>query len=157
MGTWDLPSPFTQEELQSLIDEFKGLRAVQDLREQELDEREMQLDSQTATIAERFQSLARLRTECEEFARKLDLRELEVIRDEEITRDKDTAQWREMGEVLAGLDETVAGQRLVQYLPEEAAAILRAMTPAEASTLLNSIDAQLWKEYMDAYTGLSGE
>lgn len=154
MGTWNLPSPYTHEELRGLTDELKGKLTVLEMREGHLDEREQQLDEQTDTIAEHFESLERLRAELENFQRELELRELEVVRDEQTTRDQTTAQWRDVALILADLDEDVAGQRLVEYPPEQAAAILRAMTPEQASTVLNAVDPARWKDYVDAYTKL---
>jgi len=154
MGTWNLPSPYTQDELRSLTDELKGKLTVLELREQHLDDRELRLDDEASSIAERFESMERLRADLETFQRELELRELEVIRDETTTRDQATAQWRDIAVILADLKEEVAGQRLVEYPPEQAAAILRAMTPADASTVLNAIDPGRWKEYVDAYTAL---
>ena len=96
-------------------------------------------------------------TSCEQFQRELELRELEVIRDEKTTRDRATAQWSDVAVILADLDEDVAGERLAEYPPEQAAAILRAMTTVDASTVLNAIDPKRWKEYVDAYTALQDE
>jgi len=154
MGTWNLPSPYTQDELRGLTDELKGKLTVLEMREQHLDEREQQLQEEADTIAERFESLERLRADLEAFQRELELRELEVIRDEKTTRDQATAQWRDVALILVDLDEDVAGQRLVEYPPEQAAAILRAMTPDQASTVLNAVDPARWKDYVDAYTKL---
>lgn len=154
MGTWNLPSPYTQDELRSLTDEIKGKLTVLELREEHLDERERQLGDEASSIAERFESLERMRTELEEFERELDLRELEVLRDEKTMKNQATAQWRDVATILADMDETTAGQRLVEYPPEQAAAILRAMTPEQASTVLNAVDPSRWKEYVDAYTAL---
>jgi flagellar motility protein MotE (MotC chaperone) len=156
MGTWTLPSPYTQDELRGLTDEIKGKLTVLELREQQLDDRELQLDDEADSIAERFEAMERLRADLETFQRELELRELEVMRDEETTRDQNAAQWRDVAVILADLDEEEAGKRLVEYPPEQAAAILRAMTPADASTALNAIEHGRWKEYVDAYTALGG-
>lgn len=157
MGTWNLPSPYTQDELRFLTDELKGKLTVLELREEHLDEREQQLNDEAATVAERFESLDRLRTELEKFERELELRELEVLRDEKTSKDSATAQWRDVATILADMDEETAGQRLVEYPPEQAAAILRAMKPEQASTVLNAIVQPHWKEYVDAYTALRDE
>lgn len=152
MGTWTLPAPYTKEELQGLVDELKGKLTTIQQREAHLDERERKLDDQAADLAERFESMERLRVRLEEFQRELDLRELEVQRGEKAVAQEESARWKDVAGILADLDETQAGQRLVEYPPEEAGAILRAMNPEQANAVLNAVDPSRWKEYVDAYT-----
>ena len=152
MGAWSLPSPFTQTELKSLADEMKGKLRRLDLREAELDQREKEVLADQELIAERFESLETMRKELEAFKAELTLREQEVLRDESAAQEEETARWGDVARVIAALEDEAAGLRLASFPPDDAASILVAMDPERAAELLNQLEGDRWKDYVEAYT-----
>lgn len=152
IGVWSLPSPFTQTELRTLTDELKGKLQQLDLREADLERREKDLASDQEIVTERFTSLETMRKDLEAFKAELMLREQEVIRDEGAAEERENARWADVARVIAGLEDEVAGRRLISFPAEEAATILLAMEPERAAELLNQLEGDDWKSYVEAYT-----
>ena len=152
MGAWSLPSPFTQNELQSLTDELKTKLQRLDLLEAELQQREQQVEEDREVIAERFAALEDMRKDLEAFKAELSLREQEVLRDESAAQEQETARWQDVANVVAALEDDAAGRRLMSFPPEDAASILLAMDAERAAELLNLLDGDSWKDYVEAYT-----
>jgi hypothetical protein len=154
MGAWNLPSPYSQIELRALADELKLKLTQLDAREAAAAERERQNEERTRELANQFEALERLRNGFESLEHELDLREQEVVRDEETADQRATLKWQEMGKVFADLDAEVAATRLISYEPTDAARILLGMDETTATSILNAIPDR-WKEYLDAYTEIA--
>jgi len=154
MGAWSLPSPFTQAELKTLADELKSTKLTLEERERSILAREQEVADKLDSINERFDVLEKMRADLEAFESELDLREQEVLRDEGAQAQRIGQTWADRAAVFDLLEEKEAGQKLLEYTPEEAAQILRAMDKTKAVQILNSIP-QRFKEYLDAYASLS--
>lgn len=152
IGAWSLPSPFTQSELRELAEELKAKLREIDLREAELDQRQKDVDAQLEVVAERFRALEEMRSDLEAFKAELLLREQEVLRDEAAAHERESARWGDVALVVAGLEDDEAGKRLTSFPPEDAARILLAMQPERAAELLNQLEGDDWKAYVEAYT-----
>lgn len=152
LGTWSLPAPFTQEELRALADELQARLKTLDVRETQLDQRERDLESRDGEIAERYSTLEDMRKDLEAFKAELILREQEVRRDEGAREERESARWSGVARVIAGLEDEAAGRRLAAYGPEEAASILLAMDEARATEVLNQLEGERWKAFVNAYT-----
>jgi len=154
LGAWTLPSPFTENELQTLTDELKTKLQRLDLRQADQDRREEELDADRKTVAERFDSLESMQKDLEAFKAELKLREQEVLRDEAAASERATARWTDVGRVIAALEDEAAGRRLSSFPPEDAARILLSMEPTRAAEILNQLEGDSWKDYVEAYTDL---
>ncbi len=155
LSTWSLPSPFASEELQELVDEIKAERLELDQREAQLALRESEIQEHEGLLAEKTATLGHLRKELETYEVSLTTREFEVRRLEGEADERAELRWTEVGGVFAALDPEQAGQRLAQYSPAEASRILRAMDEEKAVEILNQLQGDRWKEYLDAYTQAS--
>lgn len=152
LGAWSLPAPYTADELRGLVEELKAKLLVLERREAEVTRREAEVEEQLETLAERFASLEALRAELEAYERELDLRAEEVRAAESRSQEADLEKWRDVGTVLAALEPEEAATKLVQYPPDEAGIILRAMDETKAAAILNAVSTDRWKDYVDAYT-----
>lgn len=157
LGTWNLPSPYTQNELQALADELKMRRSRLELRANDLDVREQDLEAEQELIAEQHRTLEAMKAELEAFQAELALREQELRNEERAVADAHTERWKGVARVIAGLETDAAATRLKAFEPVEAARILTQMDDERAATLLNELDGKLWKDYVDAYTDLLAE
>ena len=154
MPAFDLPSPFTQVQLTSLVDDLKNTRSDLALREEAVNQREFEATEKERTLNERFQQLDGMRDRLMAFESELDLREQEVVRDEDAAAENAQVKWIETATVFAELEPITAGQRLIEYDPEDAAKILRAMDPTIATEILTVIPEDKWKVYIEAYAEL---
>ncbi len=155
LSTWSLPSPFSSQELEELVDEIKTERLELDQREAQLALRESEIQEQEGLLAEKTATLGNMRKELEVYEGALATREFEVRRLEEEADERADLRWSQVGGVFAALDPEEAGQRLGQYSPAEASRILRAMDDEKAVEILNQLQGDRWKEYVDAYTQAS--
>jgi len=155
LDVWSLPSPYTRTELQTLTDELKARMHRLDLQETELAEREARVQEQLDVVAERFETIESLRAQLDSYRDELELRAQEVERVESDADARREARWQRVAGVIANLDDEVAGARLSSYSPEDAAMILTAMDDGRAADLLNQLQGERWKEYVDAYTRLA--
>ncbi len=155
MGAWSLPSPFTQVELKELADELKSKRLAIESRERAILEREQEIGDKLLSINERFEMLENMRLDLEDFEQELRLREEEVKRDEDAQTQRIGQTWMDRASVFAGLSDSLAGEKLLEYEPTEAAQILRSMDQTKAAKILEQIpDQAKFKEYLDAYANL---
>ncbi len=152
LSTWSLPSPFSAEELLALVDQLKAQRLELDQREAQLALRESGIQEREEQVADEGASLTRLRKDLESYELDLATREFEVQRLEKDAADRQDARWADVGGVIAALESSAAGERLGKYTPEEAAQILRSIDEDKAVEILNQLQGDRWKEYVDAYT-----
>ncbi len=159
LGAWTLPSPYSPDELRGLADELKAKDYELETWENDLEGREKALEEEQALLAERFESLDRLRKGLEEFEARLTLRELEIARDEGAIEERETQRWIQVASVIAELEPGQAAELLSEYEPEDAARILAQLDSAGAAALLaelkNTGQGTRWKEYVDAYSTAS--
>ncbi len=156
LGAWSLPAPYTARELRSLVDELKAKLLVLDRRERELERRQEDHEMEVETLQDRFASLEQLRTDLEQYESELNLREDEVTAMEGNQTERNLAKWRDVSTVLALLPAEEAAAKIVQYPPDDAAEILRAMTDTAAGSILTSIPDENFREYLDAYSEKNG-
>ncbi len=157
LGVWSLPSPFSQDELQELSDDLKSRTFELDQRERTIEERERRIDDELGGLAERFRTLDELRESLERFESELELRALEVQRDEGAAAGREAQRWAQVALIFDSVEGQEAAEILAEYTPEEAASILKQLDPGTASSLLTSLRsipsvAPEWRAYVDAYS-----
>ncbi len=154
MPAFELPSPYSQVELTNLVNDLKNTRNAIALREKAVGERELEAAERERTLTERFALLDEMRDRLMGFEHELDLREQEIVRDEDAVDQATKLKWAETAGVFTELEPLTAGERIVEYEPEDAAKILRAMDPAVATEILTAIAPEKWKLYLQAYSEL---
>jgi hypothetical protein len=152
LATWSLPSPYSAEELGALADQLKAQRLELDQREAQLALRESGLQEREEQVAAESSTLTRMRKELEDYELDLATREFEVRRLEQEADERRQEGFAEVGGVLSALETTDAGERLGKYTPEEAAQILRGIDDERAIEILNQLQGDRWKAYVDAYS-----
>lgn len=156
LGAWTLPAPYTTSELRTLADELKRRLHRLEERDRGLDLRERGLEEQSESIAARTQDLESLRKELEAFEAALAERESVLQRGEKAELALRESKWSELGKVIAGLESEEAASRIAAYTPQEAAQILVTLGDGDrAVEILNQMQGERWKEYVDAYTDRS--
>jgi flagellar motility protein MotE (MotC chaperone) len=153
LSAWTLPSPFSTSELRALSEALEHEGRELDQREQALARREKLVQEDEQELEERLRTLEELRTRLEGLQQELAERDVELARREDAALAGEEARWAEVGRVIGGLEDAQAGKRLLEYEPQEAARILRALGDDErAGEILNQVQGTRWKEYVDAYT-----
>jgi hypothetical protein len=152
LATWSLPSPYSAEELGALSDQLKAQRLELDQREAQLALRESGLQEREEQLASESSTLTRMRKELEDYELELATREFEVRRLEQEAEEHRQEGFAQVGGVLSALETPQAGERLGKYTPEEAAQILRGIDEERAIEILNELQGDRWKAYVDAYS-----
>ena len=153
LATYSLEPPFTEGELQRMVDEIKGRQLELQRWEEELVEREGRSQERQETVDEQFESLAEMRLRLEEFELELDLREREVERGEAARAEREEAAFLKTAELFKEGDAEELSKRLLEFPSDEAAKILQALGKERARELLAALPDSSWKEYADAYAG----
>jgi len=149
-----LEPPFTSEELQTLAVNLKSAKLGYDERMRKLDEREATIGVREELLTEQFSALEEIRAELERYEEDLNLRSAEVGQDEKAQATTEAARWAEVSNLFAGGDVDELSSRLLRYDAAEAAQILSHLDKSQASSLLNALPADKWKEYVDAFSDL---
>lgn len=164
LASWTLPPPFEIEELGRLVEDLREGRDELGRRKDLLDSREVQiadeydrlqkrsleLDQMRRDLEQREGDLARDRAEIEQLAQDLDRSDL--VRDEQV----DNELLRKSLLFKSGdIDE--AAERLTAFPANEAALILHKLGDEDrAIDILNALPREQWKEYVDAFSAVSG-
>ncbi len=151
LDVFQIESPYSGQELETLVSDLKRKSKEFDQRLSELSERERRTAERSEFLDEQYAQLQRLRTGLEEWENELEQRQAEVKRDEKARVEREEESWAKLGKLFAEGDAAEQGKRLAAYTPEQAARILVTMKPARAKELLDSVGADKWKEFADAY------
>lgn len=151
LDVFQIESPYSGRELELLVSDLKRKSKEFDQRLGELAERERRTAERSEFLDEQYAQLQRLRTGLEEWENELEQRQAEVKRDEKARVEREEESWAKLGKLFAEGDAAEQGKRLAAYTPEQAARILVTMKPARAKELLDSVGADKWKEFADAY------
>ncbi len=154
LGAFSLPPPFQRDELQQLTDEIKARRGELGRRLETIEARERELADQLARLDDMSGEMARLRRDIERREAELELRALEVARDEQSRGETDAARDARLATLMSGLDPRSASGRLIEMRPEEAARVLARMDPARASQILALLPPERWRAYAEAFAAL---
>jgi hypothetical protein len=151
LDVFQIESPYSSKELESLVGDLKRKSKEYDERLAELGERERRSAERAEFLDEQYAQLQRLRTGLEEWENELQQRQVEVQRDERARAEREAESWAKLGKLFSEGDAAEQGKRLAAYTPEEAARVLQSMKPARAKELLDNVGADKWKEFADAY------
>ncbi len=154
LSAWTLPSPYSSSELRVLSEEIKKKREELEQRELALGRRERAVVEDEGELAERLKTLEELRLHLESLQAELGERETAVTRLEDAAQTSKDARWSEVAGVIGALEEpAAAAKKLMEFPPEEAAKVLRALgDDTRAGEILNQVPGADWKAYVDAYT-----
>lgn len=151
LDVFQVESPYTAKELETLVADLKRKSKEFDQRMLELGERERRAAERSEFLDEQYAQLQRLRTGLEEWENELEQRQAEVRRNEKARAEREAESWAKLGKLFAEGDPADQGKKLAAYTPEQAARILVTMKPARAKELLDNVGADKWKEFADAY------
>lgn len=151
LDVFQVESPYTAKELETLVADLKRKSKEFDQRMLELGERERRAAERSEFLDEQYAQLQRLRTGLEEWENELEQRQAEVQRNEKARAEREAESWAKLGKLFAEGDPADQGKKLAAYTPEQAARILVTMKPARAKELLDNVGADKWKEFADAY------
>lgn len=151
LAAYQIPPPFSGEELQELSQELRNARARQSGREESLDAREQELVEREEAVDSQLTALERMRDVLEAEAVALELRAEEVSRDEQVEATRNLGAWKKRAELFKGASAKKVVDRLMEYEPDEAAILLQLLDTKTANELLSAIDKGRWKAYQDAY------
>lgn len=154
LSAWTLPSPYSASELRVLSEEIKHKREELEQRELALGRRERAVVEDEGELAERLKMLEELREHLESLQAELGERENAVTRLEDAAQASKDARWGEVAGVIGALEEpAAAAKKLLEFPPEEAAKVLRALgDDTRAGEILNQVPPADWKAYVEAYT-----
>lgn len=156
LGAFVLPSPYSAKELSGLEEELKTALRQAGARQTKIAERERQLDEEQQRLSEQQAQLETLRNQLEERELELRGREEELQRDEQVAVEREQESWKELATFFESGDAKKLVGKLAQFSPEEAARILRALDPAQASALINALPTESYRDYLDAYRKAGG-
>jgi len=151
LDVFQIEAPYSSKELEQLVGDLKRKNKELDQRLGELSDRERRAAERSEFLDEQYAQLQRLRTGLEQWENELEQRQAEVKRDEKARVEREEESWAKLGKLFAEGDAAEQGKRLAAYTPEQAARILVTMKPARAKELLDSVGADKWKEFADAY------
>ncbi len=159
LGAYNLPSPFSEIELQEFAAEIKQSKLKYDQLLDDLATREEDLALKAEQVDRQMKSLIELRDHLDAWEAQLDLRSSEIARDETTTAPSEqTDKGPAVGnpaQVAVMFEEGKADDmalRLAKYSAQEASEILKNLSPARAAELLNELPDDKWREYVDAYS-----
>ena len=152
LGAFMIESPFSGTELRNLEKELKGKLRDMRIERERLEVRDLELDERESSLLERQGELAEMRTKLEELENSLDLREAELVRDENARDERILQGWRDTAKLYKDGSAEVNAKMLAEEAPEDAALILRELGEKQAGDILRLMaPASVRKEYMDAY------
>jgi flagellar motility protein MotE (MotC chaperone) len=151
LAAYQIPPPFSGEELQDLAQELRNTRLRQTQRDLGLDDREQQITEREEAVFTQLAALERMRDVLENEADALAVRSQEVARDEAAEVERNLSAWRKRADFFKGASPKKVVSRLLEYEPQEAATILQLLDPKTANGLLAALPEDRWKEYGDAY------
>jgi flagellar motility protein MotE (MotC chaperone) len=158
LGTWSLESPFSADELKSLVDEVKLKKEQLNVELKNVARRAGELDAREEALAEQYGALDELRARLEAFETELLMRSAEVERDEGAKAAQDDRTYKKLASLISGIqDPKEAGLRLTAYSPEEATKILLHLTPEKkALEILNTFSGDRYLAYSRAWAEAAG-
>ena len=151
LDVFQIESPYSASELESLVAELKRKSKELDQRSTELSERERRAEERSEFLDEQYAELQRLRNGLEQWESELELRQNEVENGEKARVERERSGWATLGKLFSEGDAAEQGKRLAQYAPEDAAKILQTLKPARAKELLDNVGGDKWKEYAEAF------
>ena len=151
LDVFQVNSPYSQEELETLVGELKHKGKELDQRINDVAAREKRADERAEFLDEQYAELQRLRAGLEEWQDELERRSGEVEVGERARAEREDASWAKLAKIFSEGEVGELGKRLAEYSPGDAAKILHSMKPARAKELLDAVGADRWREYADAY------
>lgn len=152
LGTFVLPAPFTATEFRALEKELKDGIQSNTLDRKRIRLRELELEEWEKTLNSKYAELAEIRTKLEQMEDSIDLRQAELLRDENAKADAELKGWKALAKTFKGAKPDVVAKNLEAESPEDAALILCELGATEAGEILFKIEpATLRKEFRDAY------
>ncbi len=146
-----LESSVPASELARLQSQLKALLRSNELRSQELDQREHDLEMRAQHQEERWAELESIRSNLMRSELELEQRQTDFVRSEaeQVAREKES--WRSLAQIFVEGKAKTLVSRLTQYEPHNAAKILRALPDARAAELLAEVPSDRYIEYTEAY------
>lgn len=142
MGLFDLPSPYSADELQSLESTLRDRIETLNARELDLDQRQEEIDAKSKQLAEQLETLLNMRDELELRQQSLDARSSEVARAELVKSKDDDGTATITAQFLADFEDQDRAKSLLTVYEDSAALILSKMDPDVASTTLSLMFAE---------------
>ncbi|MAE28308.1 MAG: hypothetical protein QF724_02395 [Planctomycetota bacterium] len=151
LGSFQMPAGQTADAMLALQDELRSRTADLATRENTLAQANQDLTAREQSLTERWDDMAALRESLGKWEEELDMRSLELDRDESVLDEEERRSWRALAEMYAVGDASLAGARLATFAPEEVAQILAGLDPERASELLAALPAGRYRDFLDAY------
>ncbi len=151
MDVFQIQSPYSSTELETLAGELKRKNSDLDMRLAELERREKEASARAEQLDEHYAELQRLQRALEEREKELAGRETTATETDRTRFEREQLGWTRLAKLFADGDAAELGTRLAEYAPGDAARILHALKPARAKELLENVGAAKWREYADAY------
>jgi len=155
LGAFVLPSPYSANELSKLEAELETALRQAGARLAKIAERERELDEEERRLSEHRAQLEDFRNQLESYQLELRGREEEVDRDEQVALEREAQSWSEIANFFESGDPKKLVSKLMQFTPEEAAKVLRALDAEQASGLINALPTESYRDYLDAYRASS--
>ena len=151
MDVFQVQSPYSTTELETLAGELKRKNAELDTRLGEVERREKDTAARAEQLDEHYAELQRLQRTLEEREKALAGRESTAAETDRTRFEREQQGWVRLGKLFTDGDAAELGTRLAEYAPGDAARILHTLKPARAKELLENVGATKWREYADAY------
>jgi len=151
LGAFALPAPFARAEIETLVEDLQRQRDALKERSSELDERELMIEEQIASLDVRSAELERIKNEIETQAAAIELRALELQRDEDVESAGENLLYQNLATLYAEGDTDQITADLVGMGAEEAAKVLRILDEDRALELLRAMTGQTRREFIDAW------
>ncbi len=147
-----LESPYSTRELAKLVEELQAKHMEADMRLADLEALQAHVEERQQTLDEQFRTVQQMRTSLEEYEAELEARAAEVKRDEQSLAQRGGKRWETLAGLFADGDVEELSTRLLEYSPEDAAHILRALPDERARQLLAVLPEAQWKDYAEAFS-----
>ena len=151
LGSRSLPAPFTGGELHNLQKELTDQIRENTLEREKLRVRELELDEREQHITDQYAELVGMRTKLEELESALDLRQAELVRDEQAHDEREVQGWKDLAELWEGGEAKDIAPLIADEEPASAAVILRELDEKLAGEILLELAPEDRRKYIDAY------
>lgn len=154
LGGFNMPAPFARADLEQLVDELRNERDGLKEREDAVTEREALVESQIAALDEKAVEIERIKDEIDVQTAALELRALELSRDEEVEAAGADLRYENLATLYSDGDVKQVVGDLTALGPEDAARVLRILEEDRALELLRAMKDPDRQQFIEAWASM---
>lgn len=151
LNSFLLQSPFSSEELVQLQERLLAKITENEAMRDDLIAREIELETRERHLEDRWRELEEIRAALGNRELELAERDDELARDADAQEERERASWAAMSTLFAEGDPEELTPQLLTISPDKAAWILHELTGDRAAVLMNALEPDDYRLYMDAY------